>query len=1031
MIRLCTLGEAAIEVGKRRYGTEADLVFATTLYLASQHGRRVPRPTLLELFWPRVADESRRHNLRQLVYKLRRIGVPCQSDTTHVSLRADDVVADYDTYFSPRVAEGEVVRPDAPFGEFLAGYAPRISPAFAEWVENRRAEVHGQMRRVLLASLSASKQRGEWLEVDRLARRVIQIDTLNEEATLALAEATAMSGSKVAAVAMLDRYVEELGPGATEIRLPATVLRKRMSQNLSGIPENAESPLVGRAEILANVANRLHGLKNTQGGGIWLEGEAGIGKSRLLVAIQATAELQGFLTCIVRGDSMGTRPLGLMGALAMQLVDIPGALGASPAAYGALKKFFAGDSILPAGARVSSRETEALLSEAVVDVLFAVSAERPLVVTIDDLDHSDASSRRILEEVSTRMRDSKVMIVASARSFDSAQPLRASQYSLKLRPLSDSDAEQLLRFIDPTLPHPARARCVTLGAGNPLFLRELANHWRNQGEVSQLPDSLSRALSQRLSQLGEGPLQTLQAIAMLGRHASHETLNETLETNASVMLANIAALESANLLSQATLEVKHPTIAEFARAQLHGHSSRFLHRRVAIVLDRRHQATNDPTILADCLEHWHRTGDGERIAAAALVHAMSLLDSGLPEEAVACLKEATSASVSAKTKRKVLSQLLETHALASQWTSALETCRAISALDKAAQHAPIHSMAELVEVEAQWHLDGEPAKALARVRKCVTDELATTEHRLHAVALAIAFADNAGDSEARSLLHSLGQRLVPTTNKERALQLQAEVVYYTSAGDSLQAANSATALVEVSRGIAEHSVRLRSLRHASRAFTAVGDLETGRTLLLQAANDALSHGLCDLAALAYRHLATVALNSGDLAQAEEYCAKGAQFEDSTSDQLAINYSRDMGGRLALLRGDPGAALEMIPDKPAILRMATLRDKSALLGVWLRAKMMQDARFVPEEEDAKILERALREGTDSVSADDTVYTLYLTLRRLGKSDAASQRLATYINEQRRTAAPLSSELREALDDDPAVECPKASHRVMTT
>src|SRR5699024_4806577 len=97
-----------------------------------------------------------------------------------------------------------LLRPDTPFGEFLAGYAPRFSAPFAAWVEEQRGVVHARLRRALLSLLADERRRGNWGLVETLARKCLLVDPLNEEATMALAEATALSGSKRAALQLLD-----------------------------------------------------------------------------------------------------------------------------------------------------------------------------------------------------------------------------------------------------------------------------------------------------------------------------------------------------------------------------------------------------------------------------------------------------------------------------------------------------------------------------------------------------------------------------------------------------------------------------------------------------------------------------------------------------------------------------------------------------------------------------------------------------------------------------------------------------------
>ena len=75
-IRLWSMGQCTIEIGPARLSPEAQMRFATTLYLTIERGKRVHRGALAELLWPSAENAKRRHSLRHLIYKLRMLGAP-------------------------------------------------------------------------------------------------------------------------------------------------------------------------------------------------------------------------------------------------------------------------------------------------------------------------------------------------------------------------------------------------------------------------------------------------------------------------------------------------------------------------------------------------------------------------------------------------------------------------------------------------------------------------------------------------------------------------------------------------------------------------------------------------------------------------------------------------------------------------------------------------------------------------------------------------------------------------------------------
>src|SRR5206468_10768199 len=86
------------------------------------------------------------------------------------------------------------------------GYNPTISESYCEWFEAERAEACLLLRRVVGTQLAELRRGGRWDLVDLASRALLALDPLSEEGTLAKAEALAISGSKRAALAVIDSY---------------------------------------------------------------------------------------------------------------------------------------------------------------------------------------------------------------------------------------------------------------------------------------------------------------------------------------------------------------------------------------------------------------------------------------------------------------------------------------------------------------------------------------------------------------------------------------------------------------------------------------------------------------------------------------------------------------------------------------------------------------------------------------------------------------------------------------------------------
>src|SRR4051812_34321340 len=156
MIELHTLGDAVIRVGNKEVRPTSPMVFAALLYLCVERGRRVPRAALQELLFPETDERSGAHSLRQLLYKLRQLGVPLEVDASSVMIAAAEVRDDYSS-IAIDSTPGRAAMAALTTG-FAAGFAPGFSQSFDEWLDRQRAACSATVRRRLLEAMTSARQ---------------------------------------------------------------------------------------------------------------------------------------------------------------------------------------------------------------------------------------------------------------------------------------------------------------------------------------------------------------------------------------------------------------------------------------------------------------------------------------------------------------------------------------------------------------------------------------------------------------------------------------------------------------------------------------------------------------------------------------------------------------------------------------------------------------------------------------------------------------------------------------------------------
>ncbi|MCK2241716.1 MULTISPECIES: AAA family ATPase [unclassified Crossiella] len=219
----------------------------------------------------------------------------------------------------------------------------------------------------------------------------------------------------------------------------------------------------GRQAERAALTGLLQDAREGRARALVLRGEAGIGKSTLLRDTGSAAADFTVLRCAgveteVRQPFSGLHQL-------LHPVSLP--LSAlSPAAATAVRHALSQEDGPPG--------SELLVCTAVLDLLGALAAARPLLVLVDDLHWLDRSSATALVFAARRLSTENLALLLAVRSPDESTVDIADLAELPLSGLSAGAAAELLAELDWPAPEPVRAAVLGHTGGNPLALVELA-----------------------------------------------------------------------------------------------------------------------------------------------------------------------------------------------------------------------------------------------------------------------------------------------------------------------------------------------------------------------------------------------------------------------------------------------------------------------------------------------------------------------------------------------------------------------------
>jgi DNA-binding CsgD family transcriptional regulator len=311
------------------------------------------------------------------------------------------------------------------------------------------------------------------------------------------------------------------------------------------VPPQQSPTLVGRSAVLEQLTE-LTGLdgSGSPGSAVLLGGDAGVGKTRVLMELALRARESGWHVlvghCLDFADSsLAYLPFSEMfGHLAAREPAVTDRLLAQRPE---VARLMPGRRMLAADEADGDRSAErahlgrAHLMEAVHGALSELSAERPLLIVVEDAHWADQSTREMLALLFSRPPTGQVAIVTSYRSDDlhRRHPLRAAAaewsrlpgvHRLQLEPLADDDVRELVRSLHPApLPERDVSTIIERAEGNAFFTEELVAATAMGQRM--LPTDLAELLLVRLDQLDEAARVVVRAAAVAGRTVSDDLLS--------------------------------------------------------------------------------------------------------------------------------------------------------------------------------------------------------------------------------------------------------------------------------------------------------------------------------------------------------------------------------------------------------------------------------------------------------------------------------------------------------------------------
>jgi class 3 adenylate cyclase/tetratricopeptide (TPR) repeat protein len=437
---------------------------------------------------------------------------------------------------------------------------------------------------------------------------------------------------------------EELGKHALKgIAVPVTVHRvlheSGARTRVEAEARRGLTTLVGREHELDVLLDRF--ARAEQGGGqaVFFVGEPGIGKSRLVDAVEARvasrAPVRLSFRCSPFHTNSALHPVidHLQRTLDLQRTDSPDAKLAKLEA--ALRRREDPERDLPVIASLLSlklpdgraaevpadpQQLKQRTMETLKGWLLEHTKTRPLFAVFEDVHWADPSTLELLGQTIAAIADARALFVLTSRpGFANPWSALGHVTTLGLGRLERTQTESMIRAIahGKSLPSDVVDVVVAKTEGVPLFTEELvkmileSDLLREESDrydlvrplpTMTIPTTLQNSLMARLDRLN-GAKEIAQIGATFGREFSHEMIAVVSERSAAVLSRELARLVDAELLSTRgtppTYTFRHALIRDAAYESLLKSRRRGYHKRIAETLDAQADARDtQPELLA-------------------------------------------------------------------------------------------------------------------------------------------------------------------------------------------------------------------------------------------------------------------------------------------------------------------------------------------------------------------------------------------------------------------------------------------------
>jgi len=397
---------------------------------------------------------------------------------------------------------------------------------------------------------------------------------------------------------------ELLEPTEVASRIEASVLR--------GLTR-----FVGREKEMATLREAFDKAKSGSGQVVCIVGEAGVGKSRLLLELRRTTAQEEYTylegQCLHYGSSMPYLPLldilrscfGLKEGereflVRKRLEEKTSAIDPKlKAILPPLQELLSLKVEDEAYLKLEPQKKREKIFEAIRDLLAMESQKNPLIVAIDDFQWTDRTSEEFLTYFIGHLPNSRILLLLLYRPEYTHQWGSKSCYSqIRVDELPTKSSADLVRAMleEGEVAPELRELILNRAAGNPLFMEEFTHTLLENGSIGKkdhqyvltrkaseihVPDTIQGIIAARMDRLDDNLKRIMQVASVIGRDFAYRIL-QTITGMQEELKGHLVNLQGLEFIYEKSLYPELEYVFKHALTQEVAYNSLLLKRRKQI-----------------------------------------------------------------------------------------------------------------------------------------------------------------------------------------------------------------------------------------------------------------------------------------------------------------------------------------------------------------------------------------------------------------------------------------------------------------